>query len=411
MQASADSEPRVSESILMTPKASRISPPTRSGLPKAMMTPTRITRSATAPTFGRSPTVPVLKLTTRTISTTSNVSVATASSASTSRSKGVQMVSEMRAKVKNLEQKIHTRVPRLRMGNLARPSTNPALTTSAIPQSSSSITTARPFQKSAWDGFSLGQRRSADARRSADVEKDKGKHPGDMSGWVLIMEDSPSPKPKGIGVERRPTSSPTAAPTSFRPVPLTSAMNASKAAQQLSSLAQGPVSGLRRPSSRLSGGSFSTTTTSSISTPTSRPATPTFVPSPNSFHSSTSIAVPKQPAGVKSVQAKRSSFGANVSSMSPPDRLPVRPVTNTPLSSSRYGDNTGRGLPQLPSLTSTMRSVSKPTISTSHSLVQSRIGRPNSTGTSAGRKSAGDSDKEWRPRAESSTAVYEKDYF
>ncbi len=97
--------------------------------------------------------------------------------------------------------------------------------------------------------------------------------------------------------------------------------------------------------------------------------------------------------------------------MQPPDRLPVRPATGTPLSSStRYGFEGGK-LPQLPSLANvTMRAVSKPNMTTS-SFAKSRIGRPSSTGV-GGRKSVGEADKDpMRQRAGSSVGVYGKDFF
>ncbi|TFK76987.1 hypothetical protein BDN72DRAFT_830161 [Pluteus cervinus] len=402
-----------STSTQATPKASRIqaqpSTPTRSGLPKAIMTPTGIARSTTLPSL-RSPPVPP-RMAARTTSTAS-----TASNASTSRNKGVQMVSEMRARVKTLEQKIHTRVPRLRMTSVTRPSNNPALTTSSIPPSSlSSINASRPLAKSTWDGFGVNQRRSAEARRSTESEKEKAKQAaGESSGWVLIMEDSPSP-PKPREVHGRRTSSPSA-PTAFRAVPLTAALNASIAASKTNSLAQSTLPGLRRPSSRLSGGSLSTTTTSSIPTPSSRPATPTFLPIPTSSAQATTSSAPglKRSATNGAGQPKRASLGGSSSAtMLPPDRPPIRPATGTPLSSStRYGFEGGK-LPQLPSLANvTMRAVSKPNMTTTtSSLAKSRIGRPSSTGV-AGRKSVGEADKDpMRHRAGSSIGVYGKDFF
>ncbi|THH30064.1 hypothetical protein EUX98_g4120 [Antrodiella citrinella] len=47
----------------------------------------------------------------------------------TTKSRGVQMVSEMRARVKVLEQKIHTRVPRLRMGSVTSRAVSNTLST------------------------------------------------------------------------------------------------------------------------------------------------------------------------------------------------------------------------------------------------------------------------------------------
>ena len=92
------------------------------------------------------------------------------------------MVSEMRARVRVLEQKIHTRVPRLRMGSITGRA-------SALGSSSSSSASLATTAKTSLDSI----RRSADSRQSNEPEP-KGNHRGDTSGWVLVMEDSPSPE-------------------------------------------------------------------------------------------------------------------------------------------------------------------------------------------------------------------------
>lgn len=85
-----------------------------------------------------------------------------------SKSKGVQMVSEMRARVRNLEQKLHTRVPRLRSGTFDRGS-----------HTSPNMAVKKPVAP-------------------------------ESPGWVLVMEDSPPPRRV---VPRRGSNSPP--PTAF----------------------------------------------------------------------------------------------------------------------------------------------------------------------------------------------------
>ncbi|KAF8642358.1 hypothetical protein AX16_009627 [Volvariella volvacea WC 439] len=365
---------------------------------KSLAMPTLLPRSTTLPSLSQPPIprTPTRSSTARHVSIASTSSTSTA--ATTSKHKGVQMVSEMRARVKNLEQKIHTKVPRLRLGSVvARQHSNVMSNSVTTPATITSGTTSSrsTLVKSTWEGFA---RRSNDSKRSNDNEPNKNKSPtADSTGWVLIMEDSPSPKEKRA-------SSPTA-PTSYRmgpPVPNQSTTN----------------TGIRRPSSRLSGASLSTvTTTSSIPTPTSRPATPTFLPVPSNniyAHSSTAgLSGIKRPTGIStSGGVKRTSFGSDNQS---PNLLPTRPSTNTPLSSSRYGYDNAR-LPPIPALqTSPGKTLRAPTrfASTSSTLLsstQSRIARPHSAGLS-GRKGApeGERPKEIRPRASSSVANYPKD--
>ncbi|KIK71127.1 hypothetical protein GYMLUDRAFT_149017 [Collybiopsis luxurians FD-317 M1] len=341
------------------PASSSIStPPNGSSIP----------RSRTIPAYSspRTPTSPSKRpAVTRnpsTMSTNSTTSTA-------SKSRGVQMVSEMRARVKNLEQKIHTRVPRLRMGSTSgRPN---ALVASAIGTPTQPSGSRNVLGRTSWEN-PLSNRRSSDSRRSTDTESEKSRKGsgGDASGWVLIMEDSPSP-PK----ERRRASSPKK--TTFRPAASTSS-SPTFGSSKTGPLFQSTIGGNnKRPQSRLSGGSTATTT--SIPTPTSRPATPTFLPLPTS--SSATVLGQKRSTGPGggpySYQPKRSSLGSSTAAMPPPGSIGIRSASTTPSS-----DN-GKALPHLPDghANVTMRShTSKVPPSNSSALLgQSRIGRPNGT--------------------------------
>ncbi|KAF8216102.1 hypothetical protein K438DRAFT_626245 [Mycena galopus ATCC 62051] len=353
----------------------------------------------------------------------------TSSTASTSKNKGVQMVSEMRARVRNLEQKIHTRVPRLRMGSITgRPNAN-ALAASTMTNGStgSNKTTVR----SSWESLTSTHRKADNPKRSSESESDKDKSKkGDSTGWVLVMEDSPSPpKAKAKPGERRRASSPLGM-IPFRPAASTSAVSPTLSTSKLSNpLNQStmPQGGLKRPQSRLSGGSTTVSIPSSASSASSRPATPTFLPIPSGglyAHSgtpglkrSTGPAAPNNP-----YSAKRSSLGvlgASTSSMPPPPPPPEprerersrpttmppppRPGSGTPSSlgstvSSKFSIGDGdKTLPSLPSGTHMNVTIRAPKPVPSI-LSQSRIGRPSSTG--GGRKSAGDAEAEGlRPRS------------
>ncbi|KAF9270336.1 hypothetical protein L218DRAFT_1071784 [Marasmius fiardii PR-910] len=354
------------------PGKSIATPPNGSGIPRSSTLPSLYSSSP------RSPVTPTHRpVIARNSSTASNSST---TSTTTSRSKGVQMVSEMRARVKNLEQKIHTRVPRLRLGSM----TNRNI--SNIPPTLS--LTSSPVNRSVLARSSIEKpalRWSSDSKRSTDGEGSK-KDTGDSSGWVLIMEDSPSPprdrRSSRSGASRTSTST---ASTSSSPTPESSK----------SSLYQSTVStGLRRPQSRLSGGS--TTTASSIPTPTSRPATPTLLPLPTSaVHAVKRSTGP----GVTSYlsQTKRSSLGSSTVTMNKSTR--ERPTTMPPFGRPQSPDKT---LPKLPPghENVTVRNSSKlPPSSSSSLLAQSRIGRPSS-GASR-RRSSGERDPS-RPRAGSS---------
>ncbi|GLB36263.1 putative regulation of microtubule motor activity [Lyophyllum shimeji] len=353
----------------------------------------RVTRSTTLPSLSTpSPRTPTIRPPTKPNSASTG---ATSTASTTSKSKGVQMVSEMRARVRNLEQKIHTRVPRLRMGSITGRANSNSQTLSSlasnVASSSSSSSSKTSTAKTSWE--SLTQRRSGDSRRSNDSgsEKNSKGGGGDSSGWVLIMEDSPSP-PKEKERERRRVSSPSGVPSSFRPAASTSLQSPTFGSHKPTTLGQStmtPSTGIRRPQSRLSAGSLSTTTTSSIPTPTSRPATPTFLPIPSSglyAHSSTpgmtGLKRSTGPGGPNPYsQSKRSSLGSSSAGTPPPESDRERPT-------SKYGE-TSKDLPQLPGLHSniTMRSTSKlPSTNGISALGQSRIGRPSGTGLS-GRRS------------------------
>nr|GAT58982.1 predicted protein [Mycena chlorophos] len=327
----------------------------------------------------------------------------TSSTASTSRNKGAQMVSEMRARVRVLEQKINTRVPRLRMGSLTgKPGAN-ALAASTMTNGSNS---SKPSVRTSWESLTSTSRRTGDQQRhSSESESDK-KSKRDSAGWVLIMEDSPSP-PKAKASDRRRPSSPLGV-IQFRPAASTSAASPSLSSGAPNPLAQStmPSSGLKRPQSRLSSGSTTISLPSSSSS-SSRPATPTFLPIPSAgLHAHVSGIGAKRstgPAAPNPYNSKRSSLGAStaVKPSEPRERPttmppPPRSGTSASLAASHY--DRAKVLPQIPSSMSniTIRAP-RPGV-----LSQSRIGRPSST---SGRKSAGDSDGEiFRPRS-GSTAL------
>jgi nuclear distribution protein NudE len=299
------------------------------------------------------------------------------------------MVSEMRAKVKNLEQKIHTRVPRLRMGSMSRP--NPPVT--VMPTSNSKSSGLSPTGSSQSIKFPDDRPRSSLlGRRTANIDESK-RTPASSSGWVLIMEDSPSPTKSKEKDHRRASSPPSA--TVF---PAFASLANSLGTPDVSPNVQS--SGSRRPQSRLSistegRSSVSTTATvSSIPTPVSRPATPTFIPLPSSglyAHSSTAGATGlKRPSGpgFGGAYFKRSSLGStgdsppssslSDSGISRPSYAAASPTSATS-NPSRKDSFSGKPLPPHPNIT--VRSQSK------LPAPQSRIGRP-SFGTS-GRRSTG----------------------
>ena len=364
----------------------------RAGFPAAWMNPSSsslqtrdgspMSRSHTISTFspsrlpGTRPS-PVMQ---RNVSQASTSSINTTT---TSKSRGVQMVSEMRAKVRNLEQRLHTRVPRLRLTSITAKNTeNRALT--------ASVTTpefARTLQ-----------------RRSADLEAEKKRTPSgqkpqpqDSSGWVLIMEDSMSPTPTKEKDGRKRASSPAASP-------IYNAMTSRRMNSAGSSHVDLGRSNIGRPLSRQSGpadgrDSISTVSTmSSIPTPNSRPTTPTFLPVPTYGGG-----LPTMKRSTGPGQVKRTSLGSNPDS---PTFLQAPNSFRDPLSKSTFAVSTNKSLPATPTnVTVRARPPS--------ALGQSRIGRPTSFGS--GRKSAGGSDtdganalpagKDSRPRAGSTNVT------
>lgn len=315
-----------------------------------------------------------------------------------SKSRGVQMVSEMRARVKNLEQRIHTRVPRLRMGsNAGRQGPNTLGLSTITPPSgntTTSLASRSGAQRMTTFDSKLGrpdfQRHSVDASppKSGATTPDPN-----TSGWVLIMDDTPSPA-KDTEKERRRVSSPsipgsfrsgiptsTSSPTFYRPNPLPQSMMNS-----------------RRPQSRLSGESQSTTATiSTIPTPSSRPTTPTFLPVPTSslYANGTIPAIGLKrstgPGVVAKGQQKRGSLGfrntGSPTSSENESRARDRPVSYN----SKAERQTTKTLPHFspPDANVTIRASSRiPSSASSTSiLMQSRIGRP--AGVTSGRRSVG----------------------
>jgi nuclear distribution protein NudE len=363
-------------------------------------TPVSLSRSSTLPSLSTASRIPPRTIVNRSTSqaTTSSTTSATTSSGvtTTSKSRGVQMVSEMRARVKNLEQKIHTRVPRLRMGSMSRP--NPSVTTSNSKSSSLSSAGGSQSIKSPDER----PRPSLLGRRPADNDENK-RTPANSSGWVLIMEDSPSPTKLKDKEHRRASSPPSAAGFRAFASLVDSPHSGSLSTPAVPSQNVHP-SGLRRPQSRLSTStegrsSVSTTATvSSIPTPVSRPATPTFIPLPTSglyAHPSTAGAAGlKRPSGpgIGGTYLKRSSLGSNTGDSPSSGNVSDSGISHAALSTSATyvaPSPTSSSLSQIqvPHSNVTVRSHSKLPTPTATPLSQSRIGRP-SIGFS-GRRSAG----------------------
>ncbi|KAF4605328.1 NADH:ubiquinone oxidoreductase [Pleurotus pulmonarius] len=392
-----------------------------------------IARSSTLPVFGSpsaSPRTPTTRRLSpvRVASYASTNSTTSATSTATSRSKTMQMASAIRAKMENSLQKSFTRVPRLR-----KPSVMGRSNVFAVPsldgRSSGKSSKSNSIDE---NGVSTSTvHRSIDSRRSNDSGSEKGKSK-DSTGWVLIMEDSPSP-PKDRSRDRRRTSSPSG--RAYRPEASTSNNPSPTLMNRGNPLTVSTMNtGIKRPQSRLSGASLSTaTSTSSIPTPTSRPSTPTFLPVPTGslYSQSTTpgLAGLKRSTGpgVNGPYSKRSSLGSTATppEITPRERpltMPVPPRSNSGTPSSMASSRSdrsdpGKALPRLPSLHAnvTMRQSTRlPMTSSGNILAQSRIGRPSGGGGIGGRRSAGDSDglldlkKDTRPRAGSATALYGK---
>ncbi|KAG9314469.1 hypothetical protein JVU11DRAFT_5266 [Chiua virens] len=355
--------------------------------------------SASTPPVTRSSTLPTLSasrsLTPRTPFPRPNL-VASASSTITSaipiaasKSKGVQMVSEMRARVKNLEQKIHTRVPRLRMGsNAGRQGVIPLVPSVMTPPASNmvaSIASRSGAQRTATFDSKLAKPNFQRPGVETSPPKSGATTPDpNQSGWVLIMDDTPSPA-KDTDKERRRVSSPSAS-NSFRSGIPTSA--SSPTFSRSNPLALGMNS--HRPQSRLSGESQSTTATiSTIPTPSSRPTTPTLLPIPTySSYASGGIGF-KRSTGPGVFAKSRGSLGSSnagsPSSSEGETRIRERPASyNGKMQTAKAlsyfspvdANITIRGSSRIPS------STASPSV-----LTQSRIGRP--AGLTSGRRSVG----------------------
>ncbi|KAJ7597157.1 hypothetical protein C8J56DRAFT_919357 [Mycena floridula] len=343
--------------VFNSPKPSMSTPPNSTGIPRSSTLPLLYNSPRTRTPITRNPS---------TVSTTSNSSV-------TSKSRGVQMVTEMRARVRNLEQKIHTRVPRLRMGSIAgRPNNSNAVSTpnTGAPSSLGKSTVSKP----SWENALLASRRSVDSQKRSNGLPEKKDSSGDSTGWVLIMEDSPSP-PRRKERERRRASSPLGNAT-FRPTQSTASPSPTLSSKPNPFAQSTAHTGIRRPQSRLSSGS--TATSSSITSSSSRPSTPTFLPIPA--------------AGLTSLKrstgpglAKRSSLGSSTAAMPPPSEIPrERPTTLPPLPriSSGASETSAKALPRVPLYNNITIRQKMPTSTTSSSLLsKSRIGRPSSGGS------------------------------
>ncbi|KAI0271331.1 hypothetical protein BC834DRAFT_858941 [Gloeopeniophorella convolvens] len=375
-------------------------------------TPTSLSRSTTLPPPSRlPPRTAVNRSTPQSAAPSASSTAATAPS----KNRGVQMVSEMRAKVKNLEQKIHTRVPRLRMGSTSRPNP-PTVAVSTSTSKSTTLSSTSGSQSSHRRPSEERSRPSFLSRHSSDIDENKRTPAGDSSGWVLIMEDSPSPtRPKERDFRR--TSSPPSAASFHAFASLVNSPQLGVSGTQDVSSRTASLSGIRRPQSRLSTStegrsSVSTTATvSSIPTPTSRPATPTLIPLPSAglyAHSSTAGATGlKRSNGptIGGAYSKRSSLSSstadsptNSSFLSdsglphrnrPPSISQTTTSHSTSSSPSSFKESlSGKSLSQTPHSNVTVRSHSRlPAPSTPSPFSQSRIGRPNFGVT--GRRSAG----------------------
>ncbi|KAG1757449.1 hypothetical protein EDB19DRAFT_1891208 [Suillus lakei] len=345
--------------------------------------PSSMTRSSTLPTLAasrNSPRTPVPVPRPAAVTASSSVSNITAIPMMASRSKGVQMVSEMRARVRNLEQKIHTRVPRLRMGSNA--GRQGATISTMASTSTISLTSRSTFTRSVMPDSKLGkptpQRLGVDTGLASGATTPNP----DNSGWDAEKEHRRSSSPSAPSAFRRGVPSSASSPIFSKP----------------SQFGQSTMTHSRRPQSRLSGASLSTTATmSSIPTPSSRPATPTFLPIPISRPGVTGYKMSTGPGtgpyGGPYSQPKRSSIGSS-NAGSP-----------TPSSDSEFLQNDLKSLPQLPlsHANVTVRASSRipSSASTASILSQSRIGRP--AGITGARKSGGlelpEPDKKTRGRS------------
>lgn len=339
------------------------------------------------------------------------------------------MVSEMRARVRNLEQKIHTRVPRLRMGSTSTRAASGSISNPKPPSSVSSTTSSNSsLQPRTSDERVRPSLPSLLTRRSDDSVDKKQTPRRESAGWVLIMEDTPSPL-KTKDKEMRKLTGSTTVP-SYRPYQSAAPDSPSRRPrapprerETKDPLSRSTATALMRPQSRTStstegrSSAGTTATTSSLATPVSRPTTPTFLPLPsNGLYSNTSTPSTGgfkrstgPGSGAYSSNHKRSSLGSstNVSPMvfnhlsdggyphrERPTSVPAPPrgLDKSSPSSFKAPPNT-KALPNLPHGTISFRSSTRlPSPGSMTSLSQSKIGKPNFG--ASGRRSSGGADSD-----------------
>ncbi|KZT43726.1 hypothetical protein SISSUDRAFT_1124416 [Sistotremastrum suecicum HHB10207 ss-3] len=259
---------------------SQLTPPgTISGLARSSTLPSLTSAATRTSSLPQRNPIPNLVPPTRTLfpgkgSNSSSIGISTSKSSS----RGVQMVSEMRARVKNLEMKIHTRVPRLRMGSMSK----------SVAPSASRTRTASPGEPPVRRSVSPTKSRLSvdDARRDSNSQSNRtsidSRKGAESPGWVLIMEESQETPIKvsangraDATKKQRRTSSPMNAPSAYRSLNLHTGYDEEIPTTEEPEIASRPASRLsaskiRPPSGRPSFGS------------TSRPETPTFLPVPSS---------------------------------------------------------------------------------------------------------------------------------
>jgi hypothetical protein len=288
----------------------------------------------------------------------------------TSKSKGVQMVSEMRTRVRNLELKIHSRLPRIRLGSVSR-SAAPSPIRQASPSKLDKTTRATPTLK--------------DGRRSIEPRDRKG---AESPGWVLIMEESPQKETAADQKRRRRLSSPQA-PSAFRE-PL--ADDFAPKNISTNTAPPGPLS-KQRPVSTMS----LSTQLAAVGTKTAkpsgpRPTTPTFLPVPTRAYpdpGSSTTGEPRRRTSLDRSTFAKSNFTKSTAGV-PARRQSAEGTSNRRASAGRGIAASRSSLPGGPQTTERMsletpephsrpesRSSAHSRLSTGNSiLTKSRIGRP-----------------------------------